>query len=92
MKDEHKKTEGDPLIRSKIKERQRQMAMRRMMQEIPKADVVITNPTHYAVALKYDAEQMDAPIVLAKGEDYVGPKDQRNRRENMRLSSWKTNL
>lgn len=74
IKDEYKKTEGDPLIKSKIKERQRQMAMRRMMQEVPKADVVITNPTHYAVALKYDGDSMDAPVVAAKGVDYIAVK------------------
>ena len=56
IKDEHKNSEGDPLIKSKIKQRQREMAMRRMMQEVPNADVVITNPTHYAIALKYDDE------------------------------------
>ncbi|WP_202077114.1 flagellar biosynthesis protein FlhB [Caldalkalibacillus salinus] len=71
IKDEHKKTEGDPLIKSKIKERQRQMAMKRMMQEVPKADVVITNPTHYAIAIQYDEEEMDAPTVIAKGQDQV---------------------
>ncbi|WLD95169.1 flagellar biosynthesis protein FlhB [Alkalihalobacillus sp. AL-G] len=74
IKDEHKKSEGDPLIKSRIKEKQRQMAMQRMMQEVPKADVVITNPTHYAIALKYDDSQMDAPIVVAKGLDYVALK------------------
>lgn len=74
IKDEYKKTEGDPLIKSKIKEKQRQMAMRRMMQEVPKADVVITNPTHYAVALKYDADNMDAPVVIAKGVDFIAQK------------------
>jgi flagellar biosynthesis protein FlhB len=74
IKDEYKKTEGDPLIKSKIKQKQREMAMRRMMQEVPKADVVITNPTHYAVALKYDEQKMDAPVVLAKGVDYVALK------------------
>lgn len=74
IKDEHKRTEGDPLIRSKIKERQRQMAMKRMMQEIPKADVVITNPTHFAVAIRYDQDEMDAPIVVAKGVDFVALK------------------
>lgn len=74
IKDEHKKTEGDPLIKSKIKERQRQMAMRRMMQEIPKADVIITNPTHYAVAIQYNQDEMDAPMVIAKGVDYVALK------------------
>jgi len=74
IKDEHKKMEGDPLIKSKIKEKQRQMAMRRMMQEIPKADVIITNPTHFAVAIKYEAKTMAAPTVIAKGQDYVALK------------------
>ena len=74
VKDEYKKTEGDPLIKGKIREKQRRMAMQRMMQEVPKADVVITNPTHYAVALKYDAEQMEAPKVVAKGADYIALK------------------
>ena len=57
IKDEHKNAEGDPLIKSKIKQRQREMAMRRMMQEVPHADVVITNPTHFAIALKYDEDE-----------------------------------
>jgi flagellar biosynthetic protein FlhB len=74
LKEEHKRTEGDPLIRSKIKERQRQMAMRRMMQQVPLADVIVTNPTHYAVALKYDAKRMSAPQVIAKGTGYVALK------------------
>ncbi|WP_093212296.1 flagellar biosynthesis protein FlhB [Sediminibacillus albus] len=71
VKDEHKNIEGNPLIKSKIKEKQRQMAMRRMMSEIPQADVVITNPTHYAIAIKYDEDKADAPYVVAKGVDYV---------------------
>ncbi|QJD83364.1 flagellar biosynthesis protein FlhB [Cohnella herbarum] len=71
IKDEYKNIEGDPLIKAKIKERQRRMALMRMMQEVPKADVVITNPTHFAVALKYDSEKMDAPTVIAKGQDYL---------------------
>nr|WP_237690682.1 flagellar biosynthesis protein FlhB [Paenibacillus caui] len=71
IKDEYKKMEGDPLIKGKIRERQRRMALQRMMQEIPKADVIITNPTHFAVALKYDGNEMDAPQVIAKGQDYV---------------------
>ncbi|MDK2822094.1 MAG: flagellar biosynthesis protein FlhB [Clostridia bacterium] len=71
IKDEYKNIEGDPQIKGKIKEKQRQMALNRMMQEVPKADVVITNPTHFAVALKYDAKNMDAPIVIAKGQDLV---------------------
>ncbi|KAB7708066.1 flagellar biosynthesis protein FlhB [Bacillus aerolatus] len=74
IKDEYKNIEGDPLIKSKIKQRQREMAMSRMMQEVPQADVVITNPTHYAIALKYDEEQSDAPIVVAKGVDYLAQK------------------
>lgn len=63
--------EGDPLIKGKIRERQRRMAMQRMMQEVPKADVIITNPTHFAVALKYDGSKMEALQIVAKGQDYV---------------------
>ncbi|GAA4700871.1 flagellar biosynthesis protein FlhB [Brevibacillus fulvus] len=74
IKDEYKKSEGDPLIKSKIRERQRRMALSRMMQELPKADVVITNPTHFAVAIKYDANSMAAPTVIAKGQDYIALK------------------
>ncbi|WP_246369696.1 flagellar biosynthesis protein FlhB [Saccharibacillus deserti] len=71
IKDEYKKAEGDPMIKGKIRERQRRMAMQRMMQDVPTADVIITNPTHYAVALKYDGTQMQAPEVVAKGQDFV---------------------
>ena len=71
VKEEYKQVEGDPHIKSKIKEKQRQMAMTRMMQDVPKADVIITNPTHYAVALKYDKEKCDAPFLLAKGMNTV---------------------
>lgn len=74
IKEEIKKQEGDPHVRSKIRERQRRLALMRMMQEVPKADVVITNPTHYAVALRYDASEMDAPKVVAKGAGYVALK------------------
>lgn len=74
IKDEYKKSEGDPLIKSKIKQKQREIAMRRMMQEIPNADVIITNPTHYAIALKYDEEKRDAPFVVAKGVDFLALK------------------
>lgn len=74
IKDEFKTTEGDPLIKSKIRERQKQMAMRRMMQEVPTADVVITNPTHFSIALKYEAGKMSAPIIVAKGQDYIALK------------------
>lgn len=71
VKEEFKQMEGNPEIKSKIKQKQRQMSMKRMMQEIPKADVVITNPTHFAVAIKYDAEKASAPIIVAKGQDYI---------------------
>ncbi len=71
VKDEYKETEGDPLIKSRIRSLQREMARRRMMTEVPKSDVVITNPTHFAVALRYDAAEMDAPRVVAKGADRV---------------------
>jgi flagellar biosynthetic protein FlhB len=74
IKDEHKKTEGDPLIKGKIREKQRRMALQRMMQEVPKADVIITNPTHFAIAIKYEAEQMEAPTIIAKGQDYIALK------------------
>jgi flagellar biosynthesis protein FlhB len=74
IKDEYKKTEGDPLIKSKIKQKQREMAMQRMMQDVPKADVIITNPTHFAVAIKYDEDRADAPYVVAKGVDFVAQK------------------
>jgi flagellar biosynthesis protein FlhB len=74
VKDEHKKTEGDPLIKGKIKERQRQMANARMMQDVPKAQVVVTNPTHYAVAIAYDAGEMKVPVVVAKGTDFLALK------------------
>ncbi|KMK77231.1 flagellar biosynthesis protein FlhB [Alkalihalobacillus pseudalcaliphilus] len=74
IKDEHKNMEGDPRIKSKRKQKQMEMAMQRMMQEVPKADVVITNPTHYAVALQYDDQKSDAPVVIAKGVDFVAQK------------------
>lgn len=70
VKEEYKQSEGNPQIKGKIKERQRAMAMQRMMKEIPKADVVITNPTHFAVAIKYE-KGMAAPIVVAKGQDLI---------------------
>jgi flagellar biosynthetic protein FlhB len=82
IKDEYKNTEGDPLIKGKIKERQRRMAMMRMMQEVPNADVVITNPTHFAVALKYDVTKMEAPTVVAKGQDYLALRIKEIARQN----------
>ncbi|HHX02175.1 MAG TPA: flagellar biosynthesis protein FlhB [Firmicutes bacterium] len=71
VKEEFKQTEGDPLIRSRIRQRQRELAARRMMQAVPTADVVITNPTHIAVALLYQADKMAAPEVVAKGAGIV---------------------
>ena len=71
VKDEMKQSEGDPQIKGQIRQKMREGARRRMMQELPKADVVITNPTHFAVAVKYDKETAEAPYVLAKGADYV---------------------
>ena len=71
VKDEYKQTEGNPQIKGRIREKQRQMAMRRMMSEVPKADVIITNPTHFAVAVKYDSEKSESPVVLAKGKDLI---------------------
>ncbi len=71
VKDEHKESEGSPELKSKIRQTQQEIAQRRMMEEVPKADVVITNPTHYAVALKYDQEKSAAPIVVALGVDEV---------------------
>ncbi len=71
IKDEYKQTEGDPFIKGKIKEKQRKMSMNRMIQQVPFADVVVRNPTHFAVALKYDMDKDAAPIVLAKGQDEV---------------------
>ena len=71
VKEEYKQTEGNPEIKSKIKQRQRQMSMSRMLQEVPKADVVITNPTHFAVAVKYDEALSEAPLVTGKGQDYL---------------------
>lgn len=74
VKDEYKDQEGDPQIRGKQKQRMQEASRRRMMQALPEADVVITNPTHYAVALKYDSEVYTAPVVVAKGADYLAAK------------------
>lgn len=71
VKDEYKQTEGDPFIKGKLKQLRMEKARQRMMQNVPKADVIITNPTHYSIALKYDTEVSDAPIVIAKGVDEV---------------------
>lgn len=82
IKEEYKQTEGDPLIKSKIREKQRQMAMSRMMQEVPKADVIITNPTHIAVAIKYDKDLYKAPFVVAKGQGLIAENIKKIAREN----------
>ena len=74
VKDEYKMTEGDPKVKSRIRQKQRQMSAMRMMSRVPEADVVITNPTHYAVALKYDESVSNAPVVVAKGQDYIAMK------------------
>jgi flagellar biosynthetic protein FlhB len=74
VRDEYKQTEGDPLVKGKIREQQREMARRRMMQSVPEATVVITNPTHLAVALKYEIGEQEAPQVVAKGAGYVAQK------------------
>ncbi len=71
VKDEWKQAEGSPEVKSEIKKRQRKMAQQRMMSEVPKASVVITNPTHFAVAVKYERDAMEVPVVLAKGTDLV---------------------
>jgi flagellar biosynthetic protein FlhB len=71
IKEERKQYEGHPLIKSAIRKRQREIALKRMMAKVPEADVVITNPTHYAVALKYERGKMEAPQVIAKGVDHV---------------------
>ncbi len=71
VRDELKDTEGRPEVRSRIRQLQREVARRRMMEEVPKADVIVTNPTHYAVALRYDATRMQAPVLVAKGTELV---------------------
>ena len=71
MKDEHRQTEGDPVVKSRLRNLRMQRARSRMMAAVAKADVVVTNPTHYACALKYDPETMNAPVLVAKGQDLV---------------------
>ncbi|MBP5304259.1 MAG: EscU/YscU/HrcU family type III secretion system export apparatus switch protein, partial [Lachnospiraceae bacterium] len=71
IKDEFKQSEGDPQIKGQIRQKMREASRRRMMQELPTADVVITNPTHFAVAVRYDRERDEAPVIVAKGADYV---------------------
>ncbi len=71
IRDENKDTEGNPEVRGRVKQVQREMAQRRMMAEVPEADVIITNPEHYSVAIKYDQSNMAAPLVVAKGADII---------------------
>ncbi len=82
VKDEYKNAEGDPKVKSQQRARMQQASQRRMMQELPKADVVITNPTHLAVAILYDKEKHQAPVVIAKGADYLAQKIKDVAREN----------
>lgn len=82
VKDEMKDSEGNPEIKGQIRRRMQEASRRRMMQSVPEADVVITNPTHFAVALKYDPEQFDAPYLVAKGEDFLATKIKEKARES----------
>ena len=82
IKEEYKQQEGDPQIKGKIRQKMREVSQRRMMQNLPQADVIITNPTHYAVAIKYDPEVADAPLVIAKGEDYLAARIKEIAKEN----------
>ncbi|MFW6249907.1 MAG: EscU/YscU/HrcU family type III secretion system export apparatus switch protein, partial [Alkalispirochaetaceae bacterium] len=71
VKEERKQYEGDPLVKSRLRQRMQELLSRNMIQNVPQADVVVTNPTHYAVALQYDAARMQAPTVVAKGADNI---------------------
>ena len=82
IKDEYKLIEGNPQLKSKIREKQRQLSLRRMMAEVPHADVIITNPTHFAVAVKYDPSASDAPLVTAKGKDLIAQRIKDTAKEN----------
>lgn len=82
IKDEFKNSEGDPMIKARIRRIQREMAQKRMMSQVPKADVIITNPTHLAIAIQYDPANMQAPIVVAKGADFIAEKIRDIAREN----------
>ena len=82
IKEEYKNQEGNPEIKGKIRQKMREVSQRRMMQALPEADVVITNPTHYAVAVKYDPDVYPAPIVIAKGADYLALKIKEVAKEN----------
>ena len=82
VEEERKQTEGDPEVKQQRKQQQQEMAQQRMMQDVPDADVVITNPTHFAIAIKFDIETMEAPVVLAKGQDDIAQKIKEIAQEN----------
>jgi flagellar biosynthetic protein FlhB len=82
LKEERRMYEGDPLIKSRLRDRMRELLTRNMMRAVPKADVVITNPTHYSVAIEYDRLVMEAPLVTAKGVDAIALKIREIAREN----------
>lgn len=82
VKEEYKQLEGNPEIRSRIRQKQREISMRRMLSEVPKADVVITNPTHFAVAIRYEPQKKPAPYVVAKGADYMAQRIKDIARDN----------
>ena len=82
IKEEYKMQEGNPEIKGKIRQKMREISMRRMMQDLPQADVIITNPTHFAVALKYDSTRGQAPIVIAKGMNVLAQRIKKVGREN----------
>jgi flagellar biosynthetic protein FlhB len=82
VKDERKQAEGDPTVKKEQRQKMMEVMARRMVEQVPKADVVITNPTHFAVAIKYDAAEAPAPIVLAKGVDHLALKIREIAKEN----------
>jgi len=82
LKDEYKQTEGDPHVRAKLRQLRQEKAQARMMQAVPKADVIITNPTHFSIALEYKPETMDAPVLIAKGLDEVAMRIREVAKEN----------
>ena len=82
VKDEWKNTEGSPEVKQKQRQRMAEVSRRRMMQAVPEADVVITNPTHFAVALKYEQNKGRAPVVVAKGEDFLAARIKEAAKEN----------
>lgn len=82
VKEENKQREGDPMVKARIRKIQKEMATKRMMEAVPKADVIITNPTHIAIALKYDPQKYASPLILAKGVDHIAQKIREIAKEN----------